>query len=75
MFKNDLIDKKIQALFEAHNDSIDETKDEDILLYSELRHFAEEHGGLLYFFNDKTYLIINFIGEEELLVIPGGYSL
>ncbi|SHD76671.1 hypothetical protein [Schnuerera ultunensis] len=75
MFKNDLIDKKIQALLEAHNDSIDETKEEDILLYSELRHFAEEHEGLLYFFDDETYLIINFIGEDDFLVIPVEYNL
>ena len=37
MFKNDIIDQKIQALFEAHNDYIDATKDEDMLLYYELR--------------------------------------
>lgn len=75
MFKNDIIDQKIQALFEAHNDYIDATKDEDMLLYYELRDFAEKHGGLLYFFDNKTYLIINFIGEGEFLFIPAEYSL
>ncbi|GFN37093.1 hypothetical protein [Tepidimicrobium xylanilyticum] len=75
MFRNDIIDQKIHALLEAHNDFLDETKDEDMLLYFELRDFAEKHGGLLYFFENETYLIINFIGEEEFLLIPAEYSL
>ena len=54
MFENDIIDKKIEVLLKAHNDFIDETKDEDILFYSELRHFAEIHDGLLYFFDGEA---------------------
>ena len=36
MFKNDIIDQKIK-LYLSHNDYIDATKDEDMLLYYELR--------------------------------------
>ena len=75
MFKNDLIDKKINALLDFAGDSFDETKDEDMLFYHELRDFAEKHRGLLYFFNNETYLIINFIGEKNFLLIPVEYSL
>ncbi|NMA85486.1 MAG: hypothetical protein GX962_16665 [Epulopiscium sp.] len=75
MFKNDLIDKKIQALLDYEKDYFDETVEGDLIYYCEIRDFAEEHGGLLFFFHDRTYLIINFIDEEDFLIIPVDYSL
>lgn len=41
----------------------------------ELRDFAENHGNLLYFWENSHYLVINFIREKDYLIIPTDYSL
>ncbi|NLY66685.1 MAG: hypothetical protein GX069_03910 [Tissierellia bacterium] len=69
MFTNDIIDKKIEALLNFVGQTIDEEESDDILFYSELRKFAEENGGLLYNIYDESYLILNFIGEDEFHII------
>ncbi len=71
---NDLVDNKILALFDYFNKQFDETNEEDAILYAELRDFAENHGNLLYFFGDDYYLIIEFIGEKNYLIIHTDYS-
>lgn len=75
MFIKDLIDKKIEALFDYIGETIDETDETDIALYEELREFAEKHGGLLYYADDEVYLILNFIGEKDFLLIPVDYVM
>lgn len=72
---NDLVDDKILALFNYHNKQFDETNDSDIIFYMEVRDFAENHGNLLYFWGNSYYLVINFIGEKDYLIIPTDYSL
>lgn len=69
MFVNDIIDKKIEALLDFIGQPIDEKEIDDLILYSELRSFAEENGGLLYNIYDESYLILNFIGEEGFHII------
>lgn len=69
MFINDIIDKKIEALLDFVGQSIDEGEADDLLLYSELRSFAEKNGGLLYHIFDESYLILNFIGEDGFHII------
>ena len=39
--------------------------------YGQIRDFAERSGGLLYLVGNDPYLVINFIGEDDLLIIPG----
>ena len=75
MVKDDLIDKKINALLNFKEDSFDLENENDFLCYSELRDFAESHEELLYLFNNEVYLIVNFIGEKKFLIIPVNYSL
>ena len=70
MFQNDLIDTKIEALLAQKGDCIDETKEEDLILYYEMRDFAEKHGGLLFNWGNETYLIINFMESKDFLFIP-----
>ncbi|HHV46066.1 MAG TPA: hypothetical protein GXX53_04045 [Tissierellia bacterium] len=70
MFTNDIIDRKIVALLDYIGESLDETINDDLVLYSEIRDFAEKNGGLLYNIYDETYLIINFIGEDGFHIIP-----
>ncbi len=70
MFVNDIIDKKIEALLDYIGETIDETNEDDIIFYSELRDYAEKNGGLLYLVGNDPYLVINFIGEDNLLIIP-----
>jgi len=48
MFTNDVIDRKIEALLEYIGESLDETVYDDLVLYNEMRNFAEKNGGLLY---------------------------
>lgn len=75
MFTNDIIDKKIVALLDYIGESLDETIYDDLVLYSELRDFAEKNGGLLFNIYDETYLIINFIGEDGFHIIPATSEL
>lgn len=70
MFINDIIDKKIEALLDFIGESIDETEANDMMLYNEIREFAEENGGLLYNIFNESYLILNFVGEEKFHIIP-----
>jgi hypothetical protein len=70
MFLNDLIDKKIVALLDYIGEIIDKNDENDLIFYEELRDYAEKTGGLLYMVDNTPYLVINFIGEEELLIIP-----
>jgi len=70
MFTNDVIDRKIEALLEYIGESLDETVYDDLVLYNEMRNFAEKNGGLLYNIYNETYLIINFIGEDGFHIIP-----
>lgn len=75
MFENDLIDKKIEVILNQKGKYIDETREEDMILYLELRDFAEKHKGLLYQFNNEFYLVINFIDTSEFLIIPVEYKI
>mgnify|MGYP000957830531 CR=1 FL=1 len=70
MFLNDLIDKKIIALLDYVGETIDKNNENDLIFYEKLRDYAEKNGGLLYKVANTPYLVINFIGEEELLIIP-----
>lgn len=70
MFVNDIIDKKIEALLNYIGEIIDITDEDDLLFYSKLRDYAEKNGGLLYLVGNEPYLVINFIGEDNLLIIP-----
>ncbi len=70
MFLNDLIDKKIVALLNYIGEKIDKNDEDDLIFYEKLRDCAERNGGLLYVIANTPYLVINFIGEEELLIIP-----
>ena len=70
MFLNDLIDKKIIALLDYVGETIDKNNENDLIFYEKLRDYAEKNGGLLYKVTNTPYLVINFIGEEELLIIP-----
>lgn len=70
MFLNDLIDKKIIALLNYIGEKIDKNDEDDLIFYEKLRDYAERNGGLLYVIANTPYLVINFIGEEELLIIP-----
>ena len=70
MFLNDLIDKKIIALLDYIGETIDENNEEDLMFYEKLRDNAEKSGGLLYVIGGIPYLVIDFIGQEELLIIP-----
>lgn len=75
MFIHDVIDKKIQSLTLMKGVVLDEENDEDLFTHMEMRDFAEEHGGLLFFINEEYYLILNIIGEKDYLIIPVDYSL
>lgn len=75
MFTNDLIDEKIEALLDYCNDVIDETNISDMVNYTEAREFAERYDGLLYSWDHEIYLVINFIGDENYLIIPIEYPL
>ena len=54
---------------------LDETNDEDVFTHIEMKDFAEEHGGLLFFVGDEYYLVLEVIGEENFLIIPTEYPL
>lgn len=73
MLKNDLIDKKIEALLDYLGIKINIDDKNKITKYEELRDFAEDHGGLLYYIDNEVYLILNFIGEKDFLLIPVEY--
>ena len=75
MSMNDLIDEKIRALLDYEGEKLDETYDQDIIYYSKMKDFAIINGGLLFFFDDNVYLIINFLGEKNFLFIPVEYQL
>lgn len=75
MFIHDVIDKKIQSLTLMKGVVLDEEDGKNLFTHMEMRDFAEEHGGLLFFIEDEYYLIIDFIGEEDYLIIPVEYSL
>lgn len=75
MFTNDLIDKKIQILFDYHNEVFDETDESDFIYYAEVREFAEQYGGLLFPFDGEIYLVLNFINDEDFLIIPVDFPL
>lgn len=74
MFIHDIIDEKIYALTTMKGFELDETDGQDAFTHMEMRDFAEEHGGLLFFIGDEYYLVINIIGEDEFLIIPTEYS-
>lgn len=74
MFANDIIDRKFQKLLEYLGEYLDETDGLDYMYYKRVRDFAEEHGGLLYPFDDEIYMIINFIDDDDFLIIPVEYT-
>jgi hypothetical protein len=69
MLVNDLIDRKINALISMKNITLDETNEDDLLTYIEMRDFAKEHNGLLFFIGNEYYLVLNIVGEEDFLII------
>ena len=75
MFIHDKIDKKIHALTTLKGIVLDEEDGKDLFTHMEMRDFAEEHGGFLYFIKDEYYLILDIIGEKNYLIIPVEYSL
>lgn len=75
MFIHDKIDKKIHALTTLKGIVLDEEDGKDLFTHMEMRDFAEEHGGILYFIKDEYYLILDIIGEKNYLIIPVEYSL
>lgn len=70
MFIHDKIDEKIYTLTTMKGLVLDETNEDDFLTYCEMRDFAEEHGGLLFFVGDEYYLVLSIIGEKDFLIIP-----
>jgi len=70
MLNQDLIDEKINTLLDYKEEVLDETCGSDIMCYLEIRDFAEKHGGLLFFWDNNYYLVINFVGEKDFLIIP-----
>ena len=75
MFIHDEIDEKIYTLTTMKGFVLDETNGEDIFTHMEMRDFAEEHGGLLFFVGDEYYLVLEVIGEENFIIIPTEYPL
>lgn len=75
MFTDYIIDKKIRKLYEYHGEYFDETDGLDCEYYEKLKDFAKKHGGLLFPFDDDFYLIINFINDDDFLIIPADYTL
>ena len=75
MLVNDKIDKKIHALTTLEGVVLDEEEGEDLFTYIEMRDFAEENGGILYFIGNKYYLVLDIIGEKDYLIIPAECSL
>ena len=75
MFIHDVIDEKIHALTTMKGVVLDETDGQDLFTHMEMRDFAEDHDGLLFFIEDEHYLILEIIGERDFLIIPVDYSL
>lgn len=74
MFTNDLIDKKFQRLLDYLGEYLDETDSLDYMYYERVKDFAKKHGGLLYPFDDEVYMIINFIDDDDFMIIPVDYT-
>lgn len=67
-----MIDKKIQAVLDLYNGELDETKEDDFLLYCELRDYVHKNGGLFYFYRDRKdyYMVVDFTDEEDFFIAP-----
>jgi len=71
---DDLIDKKIFALLDYVGYEFDEEDENDVLMYFEMRDFAEKNDGLLFHYNDDDYIIIHFT-DGDFLIAQVDYNI
>lgn len=71
---NDIIDKKIFALFQHVKYEFNEEDDCDVLLYLEMRDFAEMNDGLLFQFDRNDYIVIHST-DGEFFIAEVDYSI
>lgn len=75
MYIDYLINKKINALLEYEGEYLDETDEIDYKYYCKMKNFARKHGGLLYFFDNNFYFVLNFTDGGNFLIIPTEYKI